>query len=118
MPRMSGHRLLYELRKDRRLAGIPVLLVTAHAQDEMGKRDLEDILDNRVIAGPGVFLEKPVKPGDYVRCVQRALGIEETKEDEDRIRLQEELRQHLPAAGPHALRRALEALKPGNPGEA
>ena len=118
MPRMSGHRLLYELRKDRRLSGIPVLIVTAHAQDEMGKGDLEDIVDNRVIAGPGVYLEKPVKPGDYVRCVQRALGIEETKEDEDRIRLQEELRQHLPEAGPHALRRALEALRLKNPGEA
>ena len=111
MPRKSGHKLLYELRKDRRLSQIPVLIVTAHAQDEMGESDLKDIMDNRVLSGPGVYLEKPVKPLSYVRAVQRALGIEETPEDEDRITLQEELQKVLPDAEPHALRRALEALK-------
>ncbi len=116
MPRKSGHKLLYELRKDRTLSQIPVLIVTAHAQDELGRGDLADIVDNRVISGPGVYLEKPVKPLDYVRCVQRALGIEEVEEDEDRILLQEELQRHLPQAEPHALRRALEALKRNSPG--
>ena len=117
MPRKSGHKLLYELRKDRELSRIPVLIVTAHARDELGQGDLKDIVDNRVISGPGVYLEKPVKPLDYVRCVQRALGIEETREDEDRVSLQEELQRHLPEAEPHALRRALEALKRKTPGE-
>ena len=111
MPRKSGHKLLYELRKDRKLAQIPVLIVTAHAQDELGEGDLKDIMDNRVLSGPGVYLEKPVKPLSYVRAVQRALGIEETPEDEDRISLQEELQKVLPDAEPHALRRALEALR-------
>jgi len=118
MPRKSGHKLLYELRKDRALSGIPVLIVTAHARDELGKGDLKDIVDNRVLSGPGVYLEKPVQPLDYVRCVQRALGIEETEEDEDRIRLQGELQRHMPQAEPHALRRALEALKRKSPGGA
>ena len=117
MPKKSGHKLLYELRKDRELSRIPVLIVTAHARDELGQGDLKDIVDNRVISGPGVYLEKPVKPLDYVRCVQRALGIEETREDEDRVSLQEELQRHLPEAEPHALRRALEALKRKTPGE-
>ncbi len=111
MPGKSGHKLLYELRKDRRLSRIPVLIVTAHARDELGAGDLRDIVDNRLISGPGVYLEKPVKPLDYVRCVQQALGIEEVPQDEDRISLQEELRRSLPDAEPHALRRALEALK-------
>lgn len=111
MPRKSGHKLLYELRKDRELAKIPVVIVTAHAQDELGHDDLEDIMQNRVISGPGIYLEKPVKPLDYVRCVQRALGIEETQGEAERISLQEELKQRLPEAEPHALRRAIEALK-------
>jgi len=111
MPRKSGHKLLYELRKDRKLSQIPVLIVTAHAQDELGKGDLSDIVESRVITGPGVYLEKPVKPIDYVRCVQRALGIEETPESHDRVSLQEELQKALPNAEPHALRRALEALR-------
>ena len=40
MPRKSGHKLLYELRRDKELSRIPVLIVTAHAQDELGKQDL------------------------------------------------------------------------------
>jgi CheY-like chemotaxis protein len=115
MPRKSGHKLLYELRKDRLLSRIPVLIVTAHARDELGEGDLRDIVDSRVISGPGVFLEKPVKPVDYVRCVQRALGVEESPEDGDRASLQDELRRRMPAAEPHALRRALEALKRKEP---
>ncbi len=111
MPKKSGHKLLYELRKDRELSRIPVLIVTAHARDELGRGDLEDIVDSRVLSGPGVYLEKPVKPLDYVRCVQRALGIEESPGDEDRVGLQEEVRRRLAGAEPHALRRALEALQ-------
>ena len=119
MPKKSGHKLLYELRKDKELARIPTLIVTAHARDELGKSDLQDILENRVVSGPvlsgpGVYLEKPVKPLDYVRCVQRTLGVEETGDEADRIDLQEELQRHLPSAEPHALRRALEALKKKN----
>ena len=111
MPKKSGHKLLYELRKDQDLSKIPVVIVTAHAQDELGQGDLQDIMDNRIISGPGVYLEKPVQPLDYVRCVQRTLGIEETEEDEERADLQEELKRQLPRAEPHALRRALEALR-------
>ena len=111
MPKKSGHKLLFELKKDRVLSRIPVVIVTAHARDELGQSDLEDIMENRVISGPGIYLEKPVKALDFVRCVQRALGIEETKDDEERISLQEEVQQQLPKAEPHALRRALAALK-------
>ena len=68
-------------------------------------------MDSRVLSGPGVYLEKPVNPRTYVGAVKRALGIEETTADEERGSLQEELRRVLPDAEPHALRRALEALK-------
>ena len=73
MPNMSGHKLLYELRRDKDLARIPVLVVTAHAGDEMGKEDLQDLLDNRVISGPGTYLEKPVNPQNYVQSIKRAV---------------------------------------------
>ena len=114
MPKRSGHKLLYELRKDRELSRIPVVIVTAHGQDELGRGDLADIMQNRVISGPGAYLEKPVRPLDYVRVVQRALGIEETPDDAERIGLQEQLLRQLSSAGPQALRRALEALKKKN----
>jgi CheY-like chemotaxis protein len=111
MPKKSGQKVLYELRKDKKLARIPTLIVTAHASDEMGRRDMEDLFADKVISGPGVYLEKPVKPVDYVRCVQRALGIEETPEVEARTTLKDELQQELAQADPSALRRALAALK-------
>jgi CheY-like chemotaxis protein len=111
MPRKSGHKLLYELKKDKELSRIPVLIVTAHARDELGKDSLEDILSSRVMSGPGTYLEKPVNPLSYVRSIQRALGIEESEETEDKLSLRDELQQELQGAGADALRQALEALK-------
>ena len=116
MPRKSGHKLLYELKKDKDLSRIPVLIVTAHARDELGKDSLEDLLSNRVMSGPGTYLEKPVNPLSYVRSVQRALGIEESEETEDKLSLRGELQQELQGAGADALRQALEALKKGSSG--
>lgn len=114
MPRKSGHRLLYELKRSAELARIPVMIVTAHAHDELGKGDLEDLLSNRVMSGPGVYLEKPVKPLTYVRSIQRALGIEESEEVSDRLGLKDELQRRIQRASPEALREALEALKKKN----
>ncbi len=110
MPRKSGHKLLYELRKDPALSQIPVLIVTAHARDEMGQKDLDDLLENRVMSGPGTYLEKPVSPDAYVRAIQRALGIDESPELAEKRSLKDELAKSLEAAGPEAMRRALEAL--------
>jgi CheY-like chemotaxis protein len=111
MPRKSGHRLLFELKRDKELSRIPVLVVTAHARDELGKADLEDMLEHGVMSGPGTYLEKPVRPLTYVRSVQRALGMEESPDTTDRIKLKEELDQSMEKASPDALRKALEILK-------
>jgi CheY-like chemotaxis protein len=111
MPKKSGHKLLYELRRDREVSRIPVLIVTAHAQTEMGKHDLEDIMENKIISGPGVYLEKPVKPRDYVRFVRRALGIDENGDKEDKVEVKEELEREISKASPDSLRRALEVLR-------
>ena len=114
MPKKSGHKLLYELKKDKDLSRIPVLIVTAHARDELGKESLDDLLSSRVMSGPGTYLEKPVNPLSYVRSIQRALGIEESEEATDRLSLKDELQQQLQGADADALRQALEALKKGS----
>ncbi|MBI4881339.1 MAG: response regulator [Planctomycetes bacterium] len=111
MPRKSGHKLLFELKRDKELSRIPVLVVTAHAKDDLGKKDLQDLLENRVISGPGTYLEKPVKPLTYVRSIQRALGMPEAEEAEDKINLKEEIGKSMQGASPDALRQALEILK-------
>ncbi len=111
MPKKSGHKLLHELRRNKEWSRIPVLIVTAHAQDELGRADLQDLLDSRVMSGPGTYLEKPVNPLSYVQSIQRALGIEEAEEATNKITLKEELQESLRSASPEALRKALEVLK-------
>jgi len=111
MPRKSGHKLLYELRRDEQLSRIPVLIVTAHGKDDLGKKDLDDLLQNKMISGPGTYLEKPVNPSSYVRAIQRALGLEESLQAEEKIGLKAELQANIKDASPEALKRALDALR-------
>ena len=111
MPNRSGPRLLYELKKDKELSRIPVLVVTAHAKTDMGKSDLENLMANSVMSGPGVYLEKPVRPAAYVRHVKEALGIEVTEQDADRMGLKEQLEEQMRGASPEDMRKALDALR-------
>jgi len=109
MPRHSGAKLCRELRKDRSLSKIPVLIVTGHARDEMGRTDFEEL----TMSGPGVYLEKPVHPDSYVAAVCKLLGIEGpavpgSDESDD---LRQSLDQALSGAGRDALQRALDALR-------
>ena len=76
MPRKSGIRLLMELRKDRQLSRIPVVIVTAHARDAGVRTDLDEILAESTMAGPSMYLEKPVTPNRYLMGICDILGIE------------------------------------------
>jgi CheY-like chemotaxis protein len=111
MPRKSGQKLLFELKRDRQLSRIPVLVVTAHAHDELGRKDLEDILQDAVMSGPGTYLEKPVNPDSYVRAISRALGVEPAAREVPRAALRAELERSMAGASPDALREALAALR-------
>ena len=92
MPKKSGLRFLYELRHHDQLANIPVLIVTAHAHDELGKQDLQGILAGRSLTGPRVYLEKPIAPETYVRAVCESMGLEfeagQKSADESELRRQ------------------------------
>jgi CheY-like chemotaxis protein len=108
MPRHSGARFYHELQKDRKLSKIPVLIVTGHARDEMGQADFEEM----TMSGPGVYLEKPVRPASYVSAVRRLLGLENIEAPEAEPEgLRRELFQAMSGADQEALRRALDALK-------
>lgn len=108
MPRHSGAKFYRELQKDRTLSKIPVLLVTGHARDELGRADFEEM----TLSGRGVYLEKPVRPATYVAAVRRSLGMEseETPEPEPED-LRRELSRALSGADSDALQRALDELR-------
>ena len=77
MPKKSGIKFLHELRRNKEWSRIPVVIVTAHARDELGSKDLREILEGKTISGPHTYLEKPVRAEGFVGMVKRELGIEE-----------------------------------------
>jgi hypothetical protein len=64
------------------------------------------------MCGPGVYLEKPVRPDSYVSAVRRLLGMENIDSPEPATEdLRGALDRALSGAGRDALERALEALR-------
>ena len=113
MPQKSGMKLLYELRRNKEWSNIPFVIVTAHARDELGKRDLADILSNKTFSGPKVYLEKPVTPERYVGFICEQLGVEH--EASEQVAKTDELRGELmkliDSADPGKLAEAMKLLK-------
>jgi CheY-like chemotaxis protein len=109
MPHHSGARFYHDLQKDKQLSKIPVLIVTGHAKDELGRADFREM----TMSGPGVYLEKPVRPDSYVKAVRTLLGMESS--DAEMMGQNDELRSELgnalAGADREALKRALEVLK-------
>jgi CheY-like chemotaxis protein len=70
MPRRSGVMLYRDLIKSREWSQIPVIIVTGHARDEVGRADLKEL----TISGPGIYLEKPVRPKDYIASIKNILA--------------------------------------------
>ncbi len=107
MPEHSGAKFNRELSKNPEWAKIPLLIVTGHARDELGKADFDEL----TMSGKGIYLEKPVKPVSYVSAVRQLLGMEESSKKIEQENLKDELKDTLEGADPDALRAALEALK-------
>jgi len=114
MPQKSGIRFFYELRHNKEWSRIPVIIVTAHAQDEKIKGDIEGMLAERTIIGPRTYLEKPIKPHDYVELVMKELGISSESESESPVseadQLRQKLQQLLTVSSPETLKKALALL--------
>ncbi|MBU0754584.1 MAG: response regulator [Planctomycetes bacterium] len=114
MPNKSGARCLYEIRKNRQWSKIPVVVVTGHARDELGRSDFEEIFSGKTISGPQVYLEKPVKARDYVNMVKRQVGIEVDEPQEEASKpeeIKEDLKNMLNGADLDTLQKIQEMLK-------
>jgi CheY-like chemotaxis protein len=108
MPRHSGARCYHDLQKDKHLARIPVLIVTGHARDQMGRADFEEM----TMSGPGIYLEKPVSPESYVAAVRKLLGVNApTSPASTADQLRGQLSEALASANEETLKRALEAIR-------
>ncbi len=112
MPKHSGIKFYRELQKNKLWSKIPVLIVTGHARDDLGKVDF----DTMMMQGPGVYLEKPVKPENYIEkiCIMLNLEIPEeviSKKKEDEVEIRKKMLESLSKADTDTLKKAFEALK-------
>ena len=110
MPKKSGAKFHRELTKNREWAKIPVMIVTGHARDDLGKADLKEL----TMSGPGVYLEKPVKPDNYVAAIKQMLGMDTTEEESElaeQVELQSDLKNMIDEADPDTLRKLRDMLR-------
>lgn len=73
MPEMDGFELLAALRRDSRLARIPVAVVTSEGRGEL--------VDRAMALGASFYLKKPFAPEEFSRVLRQALGEEEHGND-------------------------------------
>ncbi len=102
MPHKSGAKLYRELSKHKEWSKIPVIIVTGHARDDLGKADLKEL----TMSGPGIYLEKPVKPNNYIAAVKNILKMDTTEEEKDTaemIHIQNDLKKIIDNADPDTL---------------
>jgi DNA-binding response OmpR family regulator len=113
MPRKSGVKFFHELSRKKEWSKIPIIIVTGHARDDLGKADLKEL----TMSGPGIYLEKPVKPDNYIAAIKKTLGMdtsaEETKKVEQ-LEMQNELKDMIEDADPETLRQLKEMLSRKN----
>ncbi len=109
MPKKSGAKLHRELSKSDKWSQIPIIIVTGHARDDLGKADLKEL----TMSGPGVYLEKPVKPKNYVAAIKKILGMDTSADEEvlaEKVELQSDLKNRIDDADPETLRKIKDML--------
>ncbi len=79
MPRVSGISLMRRIRSMEAFARLPVIVITAHAHDEMGSDDIKDF--NAFASGmrPRYTMEKPITPKKLVNAISDILDVEDAK---------------------------------------
>ena len=112
MPKMSGLNFFKYIQKNKERAGIPVVVVTAHAKDELGSEDFDKIEKHKSEECRIFTLEKPVDSPTYVNTIRQALELEPLgSESEEQTSLRLEVSDAIQGADPESLRKALEILK-------
>ena len=117
MPGKSGAKFYRDLTRNKQWAKIPVLIVTGHAHDELGRADLKEL----TMSGPGVYLEKPVSPENYIAAVKRILGMDTSLDTEklaDQSALKDDLKDLIDKADPRKLEELKKLLADKKPGGA
>lgn len=109
MPKNSGRQFYARLRKNKAWAEIPVVVVSAHAYDDLGESDFKELMKGKDVPPPQAFLEKPVEPGRLLNQIGTLLDIPDLQAEEskdERIAIFSRLKD----ADPETLRKVRDVL--------
>ncbi len=86
MPRMPGIKVIRELRKQKKWAKLPIIIITAHARDDMGSEQIKEFMALTSNVRPKMILDKPISTTNLVKTTCKILGVtwegkEDTSED-------------------------------------
>lgn len=76
MPRGSGIEVMRTLRDNEKWKKIPVIIITAHAHDELGSNDIKIFSGFTSGLRPRYIFEKPVTPEKLVQSIGEILDVE------------------------------------------
>jgi len=76
MPRVSGINLMRQIRGMEQFARLPVIVITAHAHDELGSEDIRGFSAFTSGLRPRYTMEKPVTPRKLVNAISEILGVD------------------------------------------
>ena len=83
MPKQSGALFYLKLCNNRHWCDIPVMIISAHAHDDLGEEDFKRLMRGKDVPKPRYFMEKPVAPRALVLIVGQALGVDITEIEAD-----------------------------------
>ncbi len=120
MPKMSGLKFYRYIQKNKDRAGIPVVVVTAHAKDEFGKGDLAKIKAAKSEGAKMAVVEKPIRPDVYVNAIRAVVGLEELTSEEvvEKDVLKVQLKEKMKGADKETLKNVLKMLDKDSGGKA
>lgn len=76
MPRKSGISVIRTLRKDVKYANLPIIVITAHAHDELGSEDIKGFSAFASGLKPRYTFEKPISPEKLVKAISDILNVD------------------------------------------
>jgi CheY-like chemotaxis protein len=76
MPRVSGINLMRRIRSMEQFSRLPVIVITAHAHDELGSEDIRGFSAFTSGLRPRYTMEKPVTPEKLVNAISEILDVE------------------------------------------
>jgi len=79
MPRRSGVRVIRELQKNEKWANIPIIVITAHARDELGSDEIRALSAFSANMQPRYTIEKPVTQDKIVQAICDILEIADNR---------------------------------------